>query len=330
MEALLYFAHLRLHLLCKLQVGWGATYHKGHSGAVVYLYSYRARHTVAAATAELACQVGTVFLYYLLQLWSKLRLAPEEGYELVQLALPLDAPNWQKVAELQRVGIGRSGIVDKPSGKGFHCYKAHIALFAALYKRKFLLSGEVAEWELQSLIASALYCLPRYGEAVVGYAYVAYHSGCLGLQHCLVEPCAVSGEGTEGRIVELVYIYITALQVCQREPKVLPEALRCGGHCFGGYEDILSGIVLIYGEGAKGLSNLGLAVCVETGGVKEAEARIVCLVQQINCICARYSLYRQGAKTILWNGYACGAQCYCSSLFHMCKDIKNKDVSLGY
>ena len=172
---------------------------------------------------------------------------------------------------------------------------------AQLHQLQLLLPRDIAEGELQRLVQAAFNGLVRHREPMVGEADVPHHALCLGLQHGLVQPGAVTGLGAEGRIVELVQIDVVRPQVVQRGVQVLPELLRVLRRRLGGDVDLRA-------DAVEGLPQLHLAVGIGPGGVEEADARPVSFPGQMHCILLRNALDGQRAKAVFVHRDAGAAQ----------------------
>ena len=126
---------------------------------------------------------------------------------------------------------------------------------------------------------------------MVGDADVAYLALFLGLQHGLIKTGAVIGLGTEGRIVELIDIYIVRLKLPQALFKVLPEAFRIGGSGLGADDDAFPCVF-------KGCTQLFLTVAVGSRSIVIIDAVVKGLLKYIHRLLLRSTLYRKGSEAI--------------------------------
>ena len=274
---------------------------QAHAGAVVDLDAHRAGHTVAAAPAEIAAQFGAVLLDDGPQFIVHPGRVVDVGEELVQLGLPLDAPDGQDAIVLGLEGIGGGTVGDEAAGQALHRDEAHLFLLAEFHKFQFLRAGDVAERELQRLVQTALDGFLRHGQAVVGDADVPDQTLGLRFQRGIVQAGGVSGPGAEGRVVELVDVNVVGAQVFQGGMQILPEIL-CG------FRRRLGGDVDIAADAVERLAQLDLAVGVGAGGIKEADARLVSLAGQMDGVLLGDALDGQGTKAVLVHRDAGAAQ----------------------
>ena len=170
MQAALDLLHLgltgRAQMLCRGR----APEQQAHAGAVVDLDASRAGHTVTTATAELTAQLLPVVGDDRRQLCVHPGRVINVGEKLVQLLFPLNAPDGQNALELRFKGIGGGAVGNEAAGQALHGDKTHLMFFAQLYQFQLLLTGNIAERKLQSLVQAALNGFLGHGQAVVGDA----------------------------------------------------------------------------------------------------------------------------------------------------------------
>ena len=140
---------------------------QAHAGTVVDLDARRAGHAVTAAPAELAAQLSAVMVDDRLDLSGHAGRVVDVGEELVQLLFPLHAPDGQHPVVLGLKGVGGGTVGDEPAGKALHGDKAHVGGLALVDQFQLLLTGNVAERELQRLIQAAVNGLVGHRQPVV-------------------------------------------------------------------------------------------------------------------------------------------------------------------
>ena len=286
-------------------VGGGAAADElAHSGALGDVDPSRAGQAVAAGPAEIPDELRAVFLngrLHVRVLHSGGILCVRE--ELVQLLLPLDAPDGQGVLKLGLPGVGCGGVGDEPAGKAFHGDEAHVVLSAQVHQVDVPLGGQIAEGELEGLVEAGAHGLLRHAQAVVGDADVADLPLGLGLLHGLIQAGAVPGLGAEGGVVELVEVDVVGFQKAQAGLQVLPEALCGGGGGLSGDEDFLPHV----GEGE---AHFLLAVAIGAGGVEEIHSRVVGLAQELSGVLRADPLDGQSAEAVFAGHNSRAAQGY--------------------
>ena len=213
------------------------------------------------------------------------------GEELVQLLFPLHAPDGQHPVVLGLKSVGGGTVGDEPAGKALHGDKAHVGGLTLVDQFQLLLTGNVAERELQRLIQAAVNGLVGHRQPMVRDADVPDHALGFGLLHGLVQAAAVTGLRAEGRVVELIQVDVIGAQIGQGSVQVLPEVL-----CI--LRRRLGGDVHLRADAVKGLAQLDLAVGVGAGGIKKADACLVSLAGQIDGIFLRDALDGQCAEAI--------------------------------
>ena len=189
------------------------TQQQAHAGAVVDLDACRAGHTIAAAAAELAAQLGTIPLNDGTDVVGHARRVVDIGEELVQFPFTLHAPDGQNSIELRLKGIGCGAVGDQSTGQALHGDKAHICRLALVHQFQLLLTGDIAERELQRLVQTAVNGLVGHLQAVVGDADMPDHALGFGLLHSLVEAGAVAWLRAECGIMELVQVNVIGAQI---------------------------------------------------------------------------------------------------------------------
>ena len=137
---------------------------------------------------------------------------------------------------------------------------------------------------------------------VVGDADVADLALGLGLQHGLVEPCAVAGPGAEVRVVELIEVHVLRPQEAQGGLQVLPERLDGEPGGLGGDEELVP-------HPGKGRAQLLLAVGVGPGGVKEPDAALAGPAEEPDRLLPAGPLDGERAEAVFRHCDAGGVQC---------------------
>ena len=223
------------------------------------------------------------------------------GQKLVQLPLPLDAPDGQGVGIAGLEGVGRGGAGDQSPGQGLHGDEAHVFPAAVLHQPDLLRGGQIAEGELDGVVQAGLHGLPGHRQTVVGQADEPDLPLGPGLQHGLVQPGAVPRPGADGGVVELEQVHIVRVQVFQAGVEVVPEALHGLGRRFGGQDELVP-------PAGQGIADLFLAVGVGPGGVEEVDAVVQGLLEQAGGLVPRDPLYGQGSEAVFVDGEPGAAQ----------------------
>lgn len=92
-EAFFHLLHLFLPFLAQIAFLRRAPQQQAHPRTIIDLDSYRARHAITAAPAEIPCQLFLLLLYFRLSLLRHFRRAILVRKELIQLCFPLDSPD---------------------------------------------------------------------------------------------------------------------------------------------------------------------------------------------------------------------------------------------
>ncbi len=121
---------------------------------------------------------------------------------------PLDSPDRKHTRILGKKGIGSSRVGDQTAGQGFHGDKAHIMLLTAPDQAKLWFAGEIAEGKLQGIIETRVNGLLSHSETMVGDGDEADLPLLFCLQRSLIQSASVFRFWAEGRIVELINVYV--------------------------------------------------------------------------------------------------------------------------
>ena len=290
-EALLDLLHLFVEFVGEIDAVGGAAEEEVHAVAALDFDAGGAGLAVAAATAEVAAELLTVFLDAGTHVVGEDRGIALEGDELVELALALDAPDGLDMGKLRQVGVGSGGMVDEAAGEALHGDEAHVVVFAQVDEVQLFVGCQVGEGELERFVEAAVDGLVGHGEAVVGDADMAHFALFAGLEHGLVEAGAVAGLGTEGGVVELVEVDIVGAEEAEAGVEVAPEAVGGGGAGLGADDDAVAAV----GEGG---AELLLAVGVEAGGVEIVHAVVEGFMEQVDGVGQGDALDGEGTEAV--------------------------------
>ena len=148
-QAVFDLVHLLLPFLGEPRLRRRAAQHQRHTRALVDLNARGARHTVAAAAAELAAKLPAVALDRCAALVRQLRTLADALQKLIQLALPLHAPDGHHIFLHRHPGRRGQAVAEQAAGHALHRDKAHAVRAAALDQCELLFPGKIAERELQ-------------------------------------------------------------------------------------------------------------------------------------------------------------------------------------
>ena len=239
---------------------------------------------------------------------SELRGLVHVGEPLIQLFLPLDAPDGDDVV-LAHEGHGGVGPGDQAARQGFHADKAHAGCKTFLHHGSLFFHAEIAVGVLQGLIEAAPDDFFSHFQLVGGGADVADLALGLGFQKTFIHAGPVAGPVALLHIVELIDVDIVCLEESQGGLQILPENFR--GLCVGlGSDDDLFPVDKAC---AEGLSQLLFAVGIAPCSVKKAHASAVGFAQDLHCFLLGNTLDGKGTEAVLRNNNACFSQ---FDLFH--------------
>ena len=131
---------------------------------------------------------------------------------MVQFLLALHAPDRYNALLLRHPCRCREAVANETSCHALHRDESHVFLAALPDQLQLLLSGKIAERELQRLIKSGVNRLVRHGKAVVRDGNVADFALFFCLQRRVIESVVSARLRTERRIVELVNVDVVGLQ----------------------------------------------------------------------------------------------------------------------
>ena len=142
-EAGLGLTHLLPNLRRVPEYGGHTAHHRNDPGTEADLDARRTGHTVAAAAAELAHQLGPVLFDDRLELLRHGGRLFDAGEELIQLPLMLDAPDGHHAGLALHIGGSGEAVSDEAAGHPLHGDKAHPGFGAAIHQLLLLGAGEV-------------------------------------------------------------------------------------------------------------------------------------------------------------------------------------------